>query len=191
MHGLEHTLWQNQFKMKIFIALLKGINVGGHKKVPMAELRELLSKEGFENVQTYIQSGNVLLRSSMKSNEIQDKIEKAIKSHFGFEVSVIVKTRSELQDVFDASPFSDEIKEQSYFIMLNKTPNKELLKEVKSMWYENEEVVIKDDTLYFHSSAGYGKAKFNMATFERKLKVIGTARNFNTIVKLLSLSAEE
>lgn len=176
--------------MNTFVALLKGINVGGHKKVPMVELRELLTITGFQNVQIYIQSGNVVLQSSMQSIDIGNNIEKAIMAHFGFEVSVIVKTRSELQSIFAACPFSDELKEQSYFIMLNKTPNKELLKEVKSISYENEIVIIKEDVLYFHSAAGYGKAKFNMNTYERKLKVIGTARNFNTMVKLLSLSAE-
>lgn len=81
--------------MNTYIALLKGINVGGHKKVPMAELRKLFSKSGFENVQTYIQSGNVIFKSSEQTITIEDKIQKAIMAHFGFEVSVLVKTRRE------------------------------------------------------------------------------------------------
>lgn len=176
--------------MPKYIALLKGINVGGHKKVSMAELREILTKEGFQNVQTYIQSGNVVLQSSEKTAEVEDKIQKSIMAHFGFDVSVIVKLREELQTIFDASPFSKDKKENSYFIMLNKIPGRELLKEVESISFENEEVIIKKDALYFHSSAGYGNAKFNMTVYERKLKVFGTARNYNTMVKLLSLSAD-
>ena len=176
--------------MLTYIAFLKGINVGGHKKVPMAELRELLSKASFQNVQTYIQSGNVVLESSKSATEIEDAIQEAILSCFGFEVSVIVKTRAELQTIFDASPYSELEKQKSYFIMFDRIPKIELLKEVESISYENEEVIIKKDCLYFYSSKGYGNAKFNMATFERKLKVIGTARNYNTMVKLLSLSSD-
>lgn len=176
--------------MSTYIALLKGINVGGHKKVPMTELRKLLTKEGFQSVQTYIQSGNVVLQTSEKAAEVEDIIQMAIMDQFGFDVSVIVKTREALQTIFEASPFSNEIKEKSYFIMLNKAPKKELLKEVESISYENEEVIIKNDALYFHSSTGYGNAKFNMNTYERKLKVVGTARNYNTMLKLLSLSSE-
>ncbi len=176
--------------MKIYIALLKGINVGGHKKVPMAKLRELLNSEGFENVQTYIQSGNIILQSSDAAASVEEKIHKAILSHFGFDVSVIAKTREELQTIFDASPFAKEKREKSYFIILNAVPEVGLVQEAEKISYENEEFKIIKNSLYFHSSAGYGKAKFNMNTFERKLNVIGTARNYNTMVKLLSLSAE-
>jgi len=176
--------------MPTHIVLLKGINVSGHKKVPMAELRQVLAESGFQNVRTYIQSGNIVLESSETVRELEDKIHKTIRDHFGFDVSIIVKTREELQTIFDHSPFSKEKKENSYFIMFGKVPDKNLLKEIASISYENEEVVIKENALYFYSAAGYGKAKFNMNTYERKLKVSGTARNYNTMVKLLSLSAE-
>ena len=87
-------------------------------------------------------------------------------------------------------PFSEEKKQNSYFMLFDRIPQRELLKEVETISYENEEVIIKNDCLYFYSAKGYGNAKFNMNFFERKLKVIGTARNYNTMVKLLSLSAE-
>ncbi len=176
--------------MKTYIVLLKGINVGGHKKVPMAELRELLKNAKFQNVQTYIQSGNVIFQSSEKPSELENKIQKLIVTQFGFEVCVIIKTNKELQIIFEACPFSKEKKEASYFIMLNKIPETNLLKEADKITYENEEVIIKNDCLYFYCSTGYGKTKFHMNTYERKLKVIGTARNYNTMLKLLSLSTE-
>ena len=112
-----------------------------------------------------------------------------MQSHFGFEVSVIVKTHEELQIIFDASPFSNEKKEKSYFIILNKIPDSELVEQVSKISYENEAFVIIDKCLYFFSVSGYGQEKFNMNSFERKLKVTGTARNYNTIVKLLSMSS--
>ena len=176
--------------MQTYVALLRGINVGGHKKVPMSELRDLLTNAGFQNVQTYIQSGNVIFQSSKKASELETEIQKIILNHFGFEVPVIVKTNNELQTIFNRCPFSEEKKENSYFILLSGIPNEHVIEKTQGILYENEEVVIKNDCLYFYSSTGYGRTKFDMNTYERKLKVTGTARNYKTMVKLLSLSTE-
>jgi len=176
--------------MKTYIALLKGINVGGHKKVPMAELRDLLAKSGLQNVQTYIQSGNIVFQSSEETKNLEDKIQNTISSHFGFEVSVIVKTNAELKLIFDSCPFENGKIEKSYFVILNKIPEARMTDEVNKISYDNEEIIIKNNCLYFYSSKGFGQSKFNMNTYERKLKVIGTSRNYNTMVKLLSLSSD-
>ncbi len=177
--------------MNTYIALLKGINVGGHKKVPMAELRELLSKSGYENVQTYIQSGNVILQSSEKSiRKIEATIKKAILDYFGFQVSVLVRTVPELNRIFDDSPFTEEKKKASYFMMLHDTPHVELVQIASEKIYEGEEYKIIKDCIYFFCAKGYGQAKFNANFFELKLKTFATSRNYNTMVKLLSLSQE-
>ena len=177
--------------MKTYIAFLKGINVGGHKKIPMTELRKLLTNSGFQNVQTYIQSGNVRFQSSEEKRfMLEANIQNCIKSHFGFDVPVILKIPFELQTIFEECPFSKEEKEKSYFILLSKIPDKVLVKDALQISHEYETVVIKKDCLYFYSDTGYGQAKFNMNTFERKLHVVGTARNYNTMVKLVSLYAE-
>ena len=177
--------------MNTYIVLLKGINVGGHKKVPMADLRELLSKSGFEKVQTYIQSGNIILQSSKSIvSEIESNIQKAIMTHFGFEVSVLVMTREDLYHIFYNSPFSEEEKKASYFIMLHDTPNDDLVKEASEKVYEGEEYKIIKDCIYYYSAKGFGQSKFNANFFERKLKTFATARNYNTMVKLLSLSTD-
>lgn len=174
--------------MNTFIALLRGINVGGHKKVPMTELRELLTKSGLDNVQTYIQSGNVILESSEDStHNIEGIIQKAIIAHFGFDVSVIVKTNNELQAIFNACPFSEDKKKTSYFVILDMTPNDDLVKIASEKVYEGEQYIIINDCIYFYSAKGYGQVKFNMNFFERKLKVSATSRNYNTMMKLLSL----
>ena len=177
--------------MSTYIILLKGINVGGHKKVPMADLRELLTKSGFENVKTYIQSGNVILQSSEKKLvNIEATIKKSILEYFGFEVSVLVMMRSDLKRVFEDSPFSEDEKKASYFIMLHNTPEKELVKVASEKVYEGEAYKIIKDCIYYYSAKGFGQAKFNANFFERKLKTFATARNYNTMVKLLSLSAD-
>lgn len=176
--------------MKAYIALLRGINVGGHKKVPMAELRELLINSELENVQTYIQSGNVVFQSSEKSiQSLEQKIHKAIQTKFGFDVSVLVRTRKDLQRIFDDSPFSEDKMKASYFTILQETPSKELVKEASEKIYEGEEYEIINDCIYFYCEKGYGQAKFNMNFFERKLKTSATSRNYNTMVKLIAMSS--
>jgi len=177
--------------MKKYIALLRGINVGGHKKVPMAELRELLAKSGLNNVSTYIQTGNIFFQTSENNiQNIEAFIQKAIIDHFGFEVSVLVKTRKDLKRIFDDCPFSEEKKEKSYFTILHHRPNDELVKIASEKVYEGEEYQIINDCIYYFCEKGYGQAKFNMNLFERKLKTTSTSRNYRTMVKLLSLASE-
>jgi len=177
--------------MNKYIALLRGINVGGHKKVPMAELRELLTKYGLENVLTYIQTGNVFFQTSENIiPNIEAIIHNAIRDHFGFEVSVLVKTPQDLQRIFDTCPFSEEKKKKSYFTILHNIPTAELVEDTSKKEYEGEEYLIIKDCIYYFCEKGYGKAKFNMNLFERKLNTASTSRNYNTMVKLLSLSAE-
>lgn len=177
--------------MKTYIALLRGINVGGHNKVPMAELRELLSDIGFEKVQTYIQSGNVVLQSSLSDKErVENKIQKAILKQFDFGVPVIVKTRVEMEAIFELCPFLQDKKEESYFVILSDVSTPELVNKASEKIYDNDEFKIINDCLYFHSSAGYGKSKFNMNWFEKTLKVKATSRNYKTMVKLLAMSKD-
>jgi len=95
--------------MQNYVALLRGINVGGHRKISMQELRTLLSKSGLENVQTYIQSGNIIFEALEKDKRIlENKIQNLILTHFGFEIPVLVLLRSELEIIFNNCPFSDD-----------------------------------------------------------------------------------
>ncbi|GAA4939496.1 DUF1697 domain-containing protein [Algibacter agarivorans] len=177
--------------MKTYIALLRGVNVSGQKKIPMAELRKLLSKSGLKNVQTYIQSGNVIFQSSAENiQELELEIHVAIKKHFGFEVPILIKTPKDLQRIFDDCPFTENQKANSYFTMLYTIPDKILIDEASKASYLNEVFIITNDCIYFHCSMSYGKAKCSNNFFERKLKVTATARNYKTMVKLLSLSAD-
>ena len=175
--------------MKTFIALIRGINVGGHRKVPMTELRVLLTDSGFLNVKTYIQSGNVIFQSAgTEKKDLEAHIHNVINDCFGFEVPVLVRTADDLKTMFNNCPFSEEEKVNSYFTMLSEIPDKNLAEEASKRIYPNEEFIIFKDCIYFYSSEGYGKVKFNLSYFEKKLKVNATSRNYKTIVKLLSLS---
>jgi uncharacterized protein (DUF1697 family) len=176
--------------MKVYIALLRGVNVGGKNKILMAELRELFEAIGLLNVKTYIQSGNIVFTSKEKScAHLEFYMKEAIQSRFNLEVPVIVKTKSGLQQVFNDCPFSEDKKQKSYFSMLYEAPNETLINEVSKIKYENEEVVVTPKCVYFYSSIGYGKTKYNNNFFERKLQVVATARNYKTMVKLLDLAS--
>ncbi|MBU2939124.1 DUF1697 domain-containing protein [Lacinutrix sp. C3R15] len=174
--------------MNTYIALLRGINVGGHKKIPMAALRELLIKTGFQNVQTYIQSGNVVLQSSEKNTKtIEAIIGEAITSYFQFEVAVLVKTKQELELIFKSCPFEEDKKVASYFLLLQETPEKNAVAIASKKEYKEEEFKIVNNCIYFYNPAGYGKSKFNANYFERTLKTPATARNYKTMKKLIDL----
>jgi uncharacterized protein (DUF1697 family) len=177
--------------MKTYIALLRGINVSGQKKVLMTDLILAFQELGFQNVKTYIQSGNVLFQTKKTNQEIlEEKIKNKLLNTFTFDISVLVKSCEQLEVILRKGPFTDEQTEQSYFTLLHSKPNKNLIEEVQLIHYHNEAFFVTDECVYFYSAIGYGKAKCNNNFFERKLKVTATTRNYKTMVKLLSLCSE-
>jgi len=173
--------------MKTYIVLLRGINVGGHKKILMKELSLLFESLGFKNVKTYIQSGNVVFKA-LELNTIAQEIEDAIHSKFGWEVPVLLKTPSEINTILKDCPFSEEKKVKSYFILLETNPLPEDLLETSKLSSPNEEFFITNSCVYIYYELGAGKGKLGTNFFERKLKSKATARNYRTIAKLLELS---
>jgi uncharacterized protein (DUF1697 family) len=174
--------------MKTYIALLRGINVGGHKKILMADLRAFLESAGLKEIQTYIQSGNVIFRSEASAKKLQTKIETTIKNQYGWEVPVIVRTPSEIEMILMNCPFPEEKKQNSYFNVLAQAPEHDLIPEIQALSSSSEEFHITDTCIYFWSE-NYRKSKFSNNFFERKLKVKVTARNYRTMMKLVELSS--
>ncbi|GAB5398873.1 MAG: DUF1697 domain-containing protein [Aureisphaera sp.] len=172
--------------MRTVIVFLRGINVGGHKKIKMADLRDMLTSLGFETVQTYIQSGNVVLQTSEANPETI--IENGILDTFGWEVPVFVKTPLEIEAVLAQCPFSEEKKEKSYFSLLHAVPTSENIELASQISYPNEEFHITDQCIYFYCATGFGKAKLSNNWFEKKLGVSATARNYRTLTKMLELA---
>ena len=173
--------------MNTFIALLRGINVGGHKKIMMADLKMLFESLGFEKVTTYIQSGNVVFRSKEEAN-LAGIIAKAIETKYGFIVPVLVKKASEMSEIVSKCPFFDEKREKSYFILLEENPSVESIELTAAFSNPDEEFHIAKDCVYIYYTVGAGKAKMGNNFFEKKLKVIATARNYRTMTKLLTLA---
>ena len=173
--------------MKTYIALLRGVNVGGHKKILMAELRLLFESLGYKDVQSYIQSGNVVFRSKEEFN-LANKIGEAIEVEYGFNVPILIKKASEFSEILSKCPFFDEKLQKSYFILLKENPSLERIKITNDFSNPNEEFYIEEDCVYIYYSVGAGKAKMGVNFFENKLKVKATARNYRTMAKLLELS---
>jgi len=177
--------------MKKFIALLRGINVSGQKQIKMPDLKSLFEEVGFQKVETYIQSGNVIFSSREKSFEkLEHKIFSAIKKKFGFDVTVIVITPEEIESVLKNNPFIKKKKdvEKLYVTFLAKSPSDENIKKLNATNYSPEEYYIHERYVYLFVPNGYGKAKLNNNFFENKLKVFGTTRNWKTVNKLFELS---
>lgn len=180
--------------MKTYIALLRGINVGGHRKIKMVDLKAMLNKMGFKDVVTYIQSGNVVFNSSeLESNQLAEKIKNGITQTFGFDVPVLVKSRDELKSIFDKNPFteaSDIENKRIYFALLKETPQSELVAAFSNEKYTGELFEVSDACVYLNYSKGAGKAKLSNNLIERKLKVSATSRNYRTMAKLLEICME-
>ncbi|QXP61242.1 DUF1697 domain-containing protein [Olleya sp. HaHaR_3_96] len=176
--------------MITYFAFLRGINVGGHNKIPMQNLRRLLENLGFKEVQTYIQTGNVIFKSLETSLQVLTlKIEQSILEHFGFVIPVLLKTERQLKEILERCPFNNEEKQSSYFALLYSKINETQKASVLGYDFPNEKFNLTNDCVYLYSSIGYGKSKANNNFFEKKLKVVATTRNFKTLNKLLALTS--
>lgn len=180
--------------MNTYVALLRGINVSGQKKIKMADLRAHLKTLPFQDIQTYIQSGNIVFEAeSMSKQELASLIEQNIMQNYGFEVPVMIKTPKELENTLENNPFLKDPSKDSkrfYVTFLAQTPIAGLAKKLEEVDYSPEEYVLQKDLIYFFSPQGYGRAKMNNNFFEKKLKVAATTRNWRTIHKLLEMSAQ-
>jgi len=178
--------------IKTYIALLRGINVSGHKLIKMADLKTMFEKIGFEKVTTYIQSGNVVFTTKEVSpQKIESQIKKAILSTFGFEVNIQILEADKLKNITENHSFltvnENQIK-SIYYTLLAEKPDKDLMNELTQLEQTVEFFQITDDVIYCFYPNGYGNAKWHNVFFEKKLKVSCTTRNYNTMIKLCELA---
>jgi uncharacterized protein (DUF1697 family) len=186
--------------MASHVALLRGINVGGRNKVPMAELREVVTSLGHSGVTTYIQSGNVLFSTpETDTARLASALEQAITDAFGIAVSVVVLSRAELARILDSNPYPDEPKPQYvHVVFLGAEPPMDLLDRIKAAEStaaakgSRDTVTAVGEALFVHTPDGYGTSELAEALFRiigppGKTGVAATARNWATSTKLLSL----
>lgn len=180
--------------MNTYIALLRGINVSGQKIIKMAELKKMFENLGFQNVRTYIQSGNLVFETNETViPKLEKSIRKAIENTFGFDVQIQILIPDEIHKALEANPFlkdnSLDIK-QHYFVFLNEIPSEENWNILKNMELKGEQMALSDKVLFVYYANGAGKSKLTTNIIESKLKVAATARNLNTTKKLLEIASD-
>jgi len=177
-----------------YISILRGINVSGQKKIKMADLKSLYESSGYENVVTYIQSGNVVFESSDKNTlKLKKTIEDAIQKKYKFDVPVEIRTKSEFKNIIKNSPFGsiNLEKDGAKFLVtfLATKPAKDKVSDVLKYVVLPEKLVVKGKEVYLYCPNGYGKSKLSNTFLEKKLGVEATTRNWKSVQKLYELSS--
>lgn len=178
---------------RTFIAMLRGVNVGGHRKIRMEALRSVCESIGLRSVQTHVQSGNVVFSTTDRNTEtLATRIEAALANAFGFRPDVILRTLPELQEAIARSPFAarEGIEPSKLLVLfLARDPGDEVRGRVAQLPAGPEELHVSGRELYIYFPNGMGRPKLSMAAVERTLKVPGTGRNWNTVTKLAELAS--
>lgn len=178
--------------MPIYIAMLRGINVGPHKRMKMEKLRASCESLGFDQVATYIQSGNLVLRGAKLSPAaVSKKIEKQIESDFGFHADVIMRTSDELKKTVSGNPLLKEAgmdKSKFHVVFLSNKPSVESVKKLESLTLAPDLVRITGMEIYFYFPNGVSGSSLWKHNLDRVMGVSGTMRNWNTVNKLLEMA---
>jgi uncharacterized protein (DUF1697 family) len=179
--------------METYIAILRGINVSGQRIIPMKELQSLMEALHFQQVRTYIQSGNVLFQSEVTDLKVlTEKIEEKIFDRYQFRVPVILRTAGELQAALGRNPFLQQSHPETdklHVTFLADQPTQARIDQVSDQQYDPDKCHIAGREVFLYCPQGYGSTKLNNAFFEKKLGVTATTRNLKTVKQLISMAA--
>lgn len=178
--------------MSTKIALLRGINVGGKRKILMADLKQLCEGLGFTHVQTYIQSGNIIFKSDEINTLLSTELEQAIVESFGFDVPVIIRDAEELSYATLNNPFLDGDTDLSklHLTFLKEEPNLENKQATEAFKFEPDQFSIIGKDVFIYCDGKYHQSKLSNSFFEKMLKQQTTTRNWKTVLKLTELAKE-
>ncbi len=180
--------------MTVAVAMLRGINLGGHRKIKMEALRGWCEALGLRDVQTHVQSGNVVFRTSKRDpGALRKQMEDAIEREVGFRADVVLRTTAELKGVIARNPFAgraDVAPAKLAVTFLASDPGDEGRERVRTIPAAPEELVIEGRELYIYFPNGMARPKLSMPLLERTLRIPATSRNWNTVTKLLELAEE-
>jgi len=182
--------------MQTYIAILRGINVSGHNKLPMADLKAMFVAMKFTDVVTYIQSGNVIFKATKAANDaaLASDIEAAILKKFELTVPIIIRSLQEMEHAIATNPIikQDGIDvERLHITFLAEVPSETALEQIKKYDYPPDVFTILHKEVYLYCPNGYGNTKLSNTFFENKLKVKATTRNWKTVNKLAELGKEK
>ncbi len=172
------------------IALLRGINLGKHRRIAMGDLRELLTELGYEDVRTHLQSGNVVLASDRSNEALARELEREIAAQLGVGPLVVVRTRDELAAVVARDPFGDEAPDPKRYLVtfLSARPDPAVVRETERRDFGPERVHFSGREVYSWHPGGLQRSKLAAALTDKKLGVVATNRNWSTVTKLLALA---
>jgi uncharacterized protein (DUF1697 family) len=180
--------------MPMHIALLRGINVGGRKTIAMSELRDLFSALGFAETQSWLQSGNLIFQGDQRpSAKLEQLLEVETEKRLGIQITYLLRTAQELATIIGGNPFPDEAKNDPARLVvhfLKKVPDAKDVQTLRAGITGPEIIKADGKQLYAYYPAGQGQSKLTNAVIERKLGCQGTARNWNTILKLAALAKQ-
>jgi uncharacterized protein (DUF1697 family) len=171
--------------MAVVISMLRGVNVGAHHRIKMADLRAVYESLGHSDVQTHLQSGNVISRHPSPSAA---QLEEAVEQRFGFRPAVILRKTEELRAAIAGNPFVGVEPSRLLVCFLADDPGEEARQKVRAMRAAPEEIWAEGRELYIYFPNGMARPKLSMASVEKALKVVGTGRNWNTVTSLLNLA---
>lgn len=178
--------------MPAIIAMLRAVNVGPHNRIKMDDLRAVFESIGLANPQTYVQSGNIIFQTNKRDLEAHAReIEAAIEQKFGFRSDVILRTAGEMKDVIAKNPFADRegIEPGKLLVtFLAGQPAAEGRDYIRTITGGPEELHLIGRELYIYFPNGSGRSKLPVAAIAKKLKTPGTARNWNSITKMLEMA---
>jgi uncharacterized protein (DUF1697 family) len=181
--------------METYVALLRGINVSGQKKIKMADLKTLFEELKFTNVRTYIQSGNVVFDTRKGNREAIVKIiEKGISDRYGFDVKVLLRTGDELHQIISRNPFAAEPSldiSRLYVTLMEHEPGDEYVSKLKLTDFAPDRYVVSGNEIFIYYSVSYSSSKLNNNLFENKLKLVATTRNWRTLNELKQMALED
>lgn len=181
--------WHKEI-MNTFIILLRGLTPTGKNKVLMAPLRTELAKAGLEDVQTYIQSGNVIASTDLTPSALEQLVHDVIRKSFGGDIAVLARTPEQFADILKRNPFKQAEGKRLYFTLLASEPEKKLVREFLAADFSPDQVQYANDTIFTLYATKLSDSRFNNNHYERKLKVTATTRNLNTMTKLVELAGE-
>lgn len=176
------------------LALLRGINVSGHNMIKMEALKTVLDAAGFQNVRTYVQSGNVFVDTDeANAAAVGFKIKQELFKNFGHEVPVVVIAKSDLDACLSNNPFLKEKEvdtKKLYVAFISTTLKDTSINDLKISQFKPDEARIDGNKIFIKYAVGAGKTRFDQKYIEKKLNVTATIRNWNTVTQLLQLFVE-
>lgn len=171
------------------VLLLRGVMPTGKNKVPMAQFKLILADLGFQNVQTYIQTGNAVFATKLSNEKIESLVETALKKKLGAEIKAFARTVDEMRLILKNAPWKKFDPQKHYFTLLSEVPGKEAMQWFKQTDFSPDQFVLKKDVLYAQYDTLISESRFNNNFFERRLSVAATTRNSNTITRIFEMAS--